>query len=167
MTKAAPRKGSPVPETDHVLRYIPPRHVESGVVNGEAFLTRPREEAPSVNWLEWFNPPIENQVAGVRRITRLRFAKTGQLARLNVGHTTRYVKENDPNGLHLSFVHDQLEANEQYPADPSHCLIHGIPVLDTPEGALVKDLIADCILPPLFPAVDIGNQAARSDKDSS
>jgi hypothetical protein len=65
----------------------------------------------------------------------------------------RYVRENDPNGLTISFVHDPLDANETYPADPSHCLVPGVPVQDTPEAALVKDLIADCILPPLFPAV--------------
>jgi hypothetical protein len=153
MRKVAPEKGSLVPEPDHVLRYIRPRHVESGVVNGEAFLTRPGEEAPSVNWLEWFDPPIENQVASVSNVARLAYAKTGHLARLNVGQTIQYVKDNDPNGLSLSFVHDRLEANEQYPADPSHCLVRGVPVQDTPEAALVKDLIADCILPPLFPAV--------------
>ena len=155
MTKPAPRKGSSVPKTDHVLRYIRPRHVEDGVVNGEAFLTRPGEDAPSVNWLEWFDSPLENQVAGVRSVTRLTYAKTGKLARLNLGQTTRYVRENHPNSLTISFVHDPLDANETYPLDASHCLIHGVPVQDTPEAALVKDLIADCILPPLFPAVPL------------
>jgi hypothetical protein len=153
MNKPVPQKGLSVPEADHVLRYIRPRHVENGVVNGEGFLARPGEDAPSVNWLEWFDPPIENQVAEVGSVTRLKYAKTGQLARLNVGHTTRYVRENDPNGLTLSFVHDPLDADDDYPADPSHSLIHGFPVQDTPEAALVKDLIADCIIPPLFPAV--------------
>jgi hypothetical protein len=153
MTKPAPQKGSSIPESDHVLRYIRPRHVEHGVVNGEGSLTRPGEDAPSVNWLEWFDPPIENQVAGVRSVTRLTYAKTGQLVRLNVGQTTRYVRDNDPNGLNLSFVHDPLDAHETHPADPSHSLIQGFPVQDTPEAALVKDLIADCVLNPLFPAV--------------
>ena len=87
-------------------------------MNGEAFLTRPGEEAPSVNWLEWFDPPIENQVASVRSVARLAYAKTGHLARLNVGQTIQYVKDNDPNGLSLFFVHDRLEANEQYSDDP-------------------------------------------------
>jgi hypothetical protein len=151
MTKLMPQKGSSLPGTDHVLRYIRPRHVENGVVNGEGFLTRPAEGAPSVNWLEWFDPSVENQVAAVRRVTRLKYAKTGQLARLNVGKTTRYVTENDPNGLVLSFVHDPLDASATHPPDPSHSLIYGVPVQDTPEATLVKDLIADCILPPAFP----------------
>jgi hypothetical protein len=63
MTKLAPPNGSLVPDGHHVLRYIRPRHVDNGVVNGEAFLTRPGEDAPSVNWVEWFDPPLENQVA--------------------------------------------------------------------------------------------------------
>ena len=99
MTKPVPPRGAPIPESDHILRYIRPRHVQNGVVNGEGFLARPGEEAPSVNWLEWFDPPMENQVAGVRSATRLTYAKTGQLARLNVGHTALYVRENDPKGL--------------------------------------------------------------------
>lgn len=153
MNKPAPQKGSPIPESDHVLRYIRPRHVENGVVNGEGFLTRPGEDAASVNWLEWFDPPIENQVAGVRSLARLNYAKTGQLARLNVGQTIRYVRENDPNNFVLSFMHDPLNAEGEHMDDPSHSLIHGVPVQDTPEAALVKDLIADCVLNPLFPAV--------------
>jgi len=151
--KPVPRDGASIPDSDHVLRYIRPRQVENGVVNGEAFLTRPGEDAPSVNWLEWFDPPIENQVEGVRTVTRLTYAKTGQLARLNIGQTKHYVRENDPNGLSLSFVHAPLRREEPYPADPSHALVRGVPVQDTPEAVLVKDLIANCILKPLYPAV--------------
>jgi hypothetical protein len=153
MTKPVPKNGSAIPDSDHVLRYLRPRHVESGVVNGEGFLTRPDEDAPSVNWLEWFDPPIEKQVEGVRRVTRLRYAKSGHLARLNVGRTKSYVRENDPNGLSLSFAHAPLDSDGAYPPDPSHSLIKGVPLQDTPEAALVKDLIANCVLQPLYPAV--------------
>lgn len=153
MMRPIPQRGSVISDSDHVLRYIRPRHVENGVVNGEGFLTRRDEGAPSVNWLEWFDPPIENQVAGVRRVTRLTYARNGRLARLNVGQTKRYVQENDPNGLLLSFVHDALDPEGDWPADPSHALIQGVPVQDTPEGALVKDLLAHCVINPLFPAV--------------
>jgi hypothetical protein len=122
-------------------------------VNGEGFLTRPDEDASSVNWLEWFDPPIENQVKNVRSVTRLKYAKTGHLARLNVGQTKNYVSANDPNGLVLSFVHAPLDSEGTYPADPSHSLIKGVPAQDTPEAALIKDLIANCVLEPLYPAV--------------
>lgn len=151
MIKPTPQIGTIIPDSDHVIRYIRPRHVENGVVNGEGFLTRPGEDAPSVNWLEWFDPPLENQVSGVRSVTRINYAKTGQLVRLNVGETKRYVRENDPNSLILFFEHDPLEENGKYPPDPSHSLVKGVPVQDTPEATLVKDLIADCVLTPLFP----------------
>jgi hypothetical protein len=153
MSKPVPQAGSYLPDRDHVLRYVSPRHVDGDVVDGEAFLARPRESAPSANWLEWFDPPIENQLAGVRSVARLTYAKTGRLARLNVGQTRQYVRENDPNGLMLSFVHDPLGVEGTHPADPSHTLIKGIPVQDTPEAALVKDLIAGCVLKPIYPAV--------------
>lgn len=152
MPRVIPEAGSAIAACDHVIRYIRPRHIHDGVVNGDGFLGRPGEAAPSVNWLEWFDPPIEQQVAGVRSVARITYAKTGQLVRLNVGSTIRYVWENDPGRLLLQFVHDPLDEDGHFPSDPSHALIVGVPVADSPEAALIKDLIADCILRPLYPA---------------
>jgi hypothetical protein len=153
MSKPVPQMGSRIPDSDHVLRYISPRHVDGGVVNGEGFLARPGESAPSMNWLEWFDPPTENQVAGVRGVSRLTYRTNGRLARLNTSQTTRHVRENDPNGLALAFLHDPLSAEGTFAPDPSHSLIKGMPAQDTPGAALVKDLIAECVLEPLYPAV--------------
>lgn len=153
MTDGLPQSGSLVPDDDHVLRYIAPRHVENGIVNGAGFLRRPGEDASSVSWLELFEPPTENQVQAVRGAARLRYAKTGHLVRLNVGQTRNYVRENAPDGQALSFVHDPLAAEGEFPADPSHALIVGVPAADSAEADLIKDLIADCILQPLYAAV--------------
>jgi hypothetical protein len=154
MTRPVPQSGSPVPDSDHVLRYLKPRYVDNGVVDGEGFLLRPQESAASVNWLEWFDPPIENQVDGVRSDARLQYAKTGHLVRLNVGHTKDYVRENSPGALVLAFDHAPLEPDQQFDRpDPSHALIKGVPEQDTPDAALIKDLIANCVLPPIYPAV--------------
>lgn len=152
MNRPIPQKGDHIPGADHVLRYIKPTQIDGDVVNGEGFLTRPGEDAASVNWIEYFDPPIENQVAGVRNAVRLNVARAGRLVRLNIGHAIEYVRKNDPMGLILSFVHDPLEANERFAADPSHALIQGIPMQNTPEAAIIKDLIAHCILSPHFPA---------------
>ena len=127
MTNALPQSGSPIPDDHHVVRYIAPRHVDNGIVNGAGFLRRPREDASSVNWLEYFDPPIENQLHEVRVATRLRYAKTGQLARLNIGVTRSYVQQNSPDGLELSFVYDPLRAEGDSLADPSHAQIQGVP----------------------------------------
>jgi hypothetical protein len=153
MTNELPQSGLPIPDEHHVLRYIAPRHVENGIVNGAGFLRRPGEDASSVNWLEYFDLPVEDQVQGVREVARLRYAKTGQLARLNIGATRNYVRENSPEGLELSFVHDPLMAEGDFPADPSHALIQGVPTADSVEAELIKDLIADCIVQPLYTAV--------------
>jgi hypothetical protein len=153
MTRPIPQKGSTLPDADHVLRYIRPRHVENGVVNGEGFLMKPDEDAPSVNWVEYFELPIDDQIDGVRGVARLTYAKTGQLARLNVGQTAQHVRENDPNHLVLLFEHDPLDSDHKHAADPSHSLMRGVPVQGTLEATLIGDLIAECVLPPLYPAV--------------
>lgn len=142
-----------MPEADHVLRYIAPRHIQDGIVNGEGFLARPRDNnASSVNWMEWFDAPTENQVASIRAVARLTYAKTGKLVALNVGHTTRYINENAQRAVVLSLVHAPLDAEAPWPADPSHGLMQGVPAEDTPEAALVTDLIAECILPMIYDA---------------
>jgi hypothetical protein len=62
-------------------------------------------------------------------------------------------------------VHDPLDADGHYPADPSHSLILGVPVQNSPEAALVKDLMADCVLNPLFPAVQLSIPANEATSD--
>jgi hypothetical protein len=153
MTDEMPQSGLPIPDDHHVLRYIAPRHVDGGIVNGAGFLRLPAEDGSSVNWLEYYDPPVSNQVQGVRDVARLRYAKTGQLARLNIGATRSYVRQNSPEGLELSFVHDLLIAEGDFPADPSHALILGIPMENSVDAELIKDLIAHCIVQPLYPAV--------------
>lgn len=151
MTELSLRKS--IPDDHHVVRYIPPRHIDNGIVNGEAFLRRPHEEASSVNWLEYFKPPVENQVKEIRAAARLRYAKTGVLARLNVGETKEHVKNNSPLGLVLDFVHDPLPESAPYEGSPSHALIHGIPATNSPEAAIIQDLISECIIDPVYQAI--------------
>lgn len=153
MTDELPQNGLPIPDDHHVLRYIALRHVDGGIVNGFGFLRRSTEDGSSVNWLEYFDHPIENQVQGVRDVARLRYAKTGLLARLHIGATRNYVRQNSLERLGLSFVHDLLIAEGGFPADPSHALIQGIPTENSEDAESIKDLIADCIVQPLYPAV--------------
>jgi len=140
----------PLADDHHVLRYVAPKHVDNGIINGSGFLRRPHELASSVNWMEWFALPIENQVLGIRSVRRLTYAKNGRLARINVGNTRRYVEERAQ--IELSFRHDPLPAELDHAADPSHALIHGIPALDSPHSELIQDLLAESIITH-FPAV--------------
>jgi hypothetical protein len=149
-----PESGAPLPDEHHILRYVRPRFVDNGIVDGGAFLARRDKDLDglSVNWLEWFPGSLEDQVAGVRRAARLAYGSNGRLARLNVGQSVSYVRENHPEGLTLSYVHDPLPAEDKYAADPSHTLIVGAPFQDGQDADLFTDLIAHCVLPPTFPA---------------
>lgn len=147
-----PTPGTPIPDDDHVLRYIRRKHVDNGVVNGSGFLTRPQEEMPSVNWIECFTPPLENQIAEISAPRRLKYEKRGLLVRLNVGHTRQYVAAHAMNPIQISFLHAPLQAEEGKVEDPSHALIHGMPTLETAEGEAIKDLFTHCILE-RFPVV--------------
>jgi hypothetical protein len=142
------QRGDPLPDDDHILRYIGKKHVHEGIVNGSGFLSRPQESAPSVNWLEYFPPPLENQVAQVAAVKRIKYEKKGKLVRINVGQTKAYVAANATDPIELFFAYDPLLVDivKGYQADPSHAEIRGVPVENTPEGELVKDLLADCII---------------------
>ena len=119
-----PQPQTPLPDTDHVLRYIGRRHVDNGVVNGSGFMRRPQEDTPpSVNWMECFPLPIENQVWEISARRRIRYEKRGLLVRINVGHTMRHVEENATIPITLAFLHDPLPAEEGEngkPADDSY-----------------------------------------------
>jgi hypothetical protein len=141
-----PAKGSAVPDSHHVLRYISRKHVDpdKNEFTGSGFLARLGEGCPSVNWIECFAPPIENQLAGIRAEKRLKYEKRGKLARLNVRGTREYVVAEG--ATILAFLHDQEDATEKYPEHTSHCVIQGVPELNTPEGELIGDLLLDCVL---------------------
>ena len=88
-------KGSPLPGDHHVLRYVGGGLVdrETNRVHGSAFLPRRGEDDPSVNWLEYFSPPLDNQIRSIARDKRLKWGKTARLIRLNIGETIRTVTE--------------------------------------------------------------------------
>jgi hypothetical protein len=161
LNKPSPERGTQIADADYVLYYVKPTQIDDGVVNGDAFLTRPSDQGGlSVNWLEWFDPPLENQIDGVRHLARITYAKSGQLARLNIG-VKQSVGDDRLSSLILSFEHDPLEPEGSFAADPSHALIKGVPVRGTPEAALIGDLISNCVVPPLFPAV-VSKTVSRS-----
>lgn len=147
MTSQLLAPGSPIPDNDHVLRYIGKKHVDNGVVNGSGFLSRPRDDfAPSVNWMECFEPPPENQAAEISARKRLNYEKRAVLVRLNVGQTCRYVTSNAKIKVSLTVVYAPLAAEDGKPDDPSHALMRGVPLLNTPDGEEVQDLFTHCII---------------------
>jgi hypothetical protein len=147
-----PAKGGRLPQADHVLRYIRRKHVDkdTNTLNGSGFLARPDEGTPSTNWLECFSAPLEHQVLEIKARKRIKYERRGKLVRLNVGATEQYIFENAAAAeiaAEVHFIHDPLEAEATFPADPSHALATGVPVIDTgPEAELIGDLFLDCVL---------------------
>ena len=123
--------------------------VEDEEVDGSAFLLRPDEPGLSVNWLEAFGDDDQShKLSEVRRLFRLRLSPNGRFAKLNVGQTKRYVaKEADAIGI-LSVP---LDATDEFEADPSHAEITDLPAFESEQAMLVGDLIAECVMYPLYP----------------
>jgi hypothetical protein len=144
-------KGNRLPPDNHVLRYIRKKHVDrdQNAINGAGFLCRLGEAALSSNWIECFPAPLANQLAEIRSRKRIKYEKRGKLVRLNVSGTEQHLRNSllalgAPN---IRFVHDQLEAEAGYPADPSHAIAEGVPQVGAgAEAELIGDLFLDCIL---------------------
>jgi hypothetical protein len=138
-----------LPEADHLLRYVRRKFVDGddNQIDGNAFLSRPSEEGgPSFNWMEFFERDAPTRIEEIRRLRRLKYEKRGRVGRLNVGQTRAYVRERMQRAI--DFIYDPLpdDAARNWPADPSHAYLSNIPVIDSPEGEAVGDLIAHCIL---------------------
>lgn len=144
-----------LPENDHIVRYVKPSNIdiESGRVNIAEFRlreNRPDEKGVSVNWLEYYkNLSKQKQLAEVRKVSRLKLRKNGRFVELNVGETKKFLSEELPD---LRIIHAPLDAEDEFPADPSHSEITGLPS-GTPEQAdLIAQMIVKCICN-LHPAI--------------
>lgn len=139
-------KRGDLPSTDQVVRYVKPSMIQDdGTADGSDFrlrASRPDEAGLSVNWLEAFEPGKTHQLSEVRRLFRLRLSPRGRFAEMNVGTVLREVStELDT----LRIVHDPLDAERGFEADPSHAQITGLPPGDSDDALLVGDLMADCV----------------------
>ena len=136
-----------LPDESHVVRYAAPRHIhDDGSVDGYIFRLRPQESGLSVNWLEYFSQLTKpQQLEQVRQLSRLNLRRNGRLAELSVDLARQEL-------LNLAFRHRPLEATAQYLADPSHSEIIGLPPGDSPQAALIGDMIA-ALVQNLHPAL--------------
>ena len=132
--------GDELRESDNVVHYVRPRLVlRDGGVSGEAFRLRADERGLSVNWLECFNGTKLEQIAEVRALLRIETRTNGRLAELNVLLTIKQASDS------LVFERRPLPADGSHPPDPSHCEITGMPPYESPQSALIGDLIAKCV----------------------
>jgi hypothetical protein len=147
-------KGDDLPTADHIVRYVKKTMIEEdGTVNGADFRLRPNrpdETGVSVNWLEAFDADKRQQLAEVRRLFRLTVRPAGRFAELNVGTVSETVAGELAT---LRIVHDPLDAESDFEADPSHAEITGLPPGDSPEADMIGDLIAQCVIA-MHPAIE-------------
>jgi hypothetical protein len=146
-------KGDPVPDADHILRYVGGQHIEDdGTILGGAFIAKPKDNnCPSYNWLEFLEGSLEEQVQQVRNAARLTYGARALLVRINVGTVRTHIAEG-ADGHAVSVIHDPRCEDEKYPdPDPSHALMTNVPDENDPNGELIGDLIRQCKLDE-FPA---------------
>ena len=148
--------GDEIPDQDHVLRYVKPSLLDGSAVDGGAFVLRETETGLSVNWLEILESAGHaDPVSEVRRLSRISLASTGKLVKLNVNHIKQHVSSGANEAgffLTLNVLEDPLPGTPNFDPDPSHAEIRGLPNYADDAAMLIGDLLAECILPPLFPA---------------
>ncbi len=140
--------GDNLRDEHHVIRYAKPTSIRTdGKVDGSEFRLRPHrpdDTGLSVNWLEYYRDyNKDEQLAEIRRRSRLKMRKRGRLAELNVGATKQHVNSVLRD---LRFIHKPLEAEGEYDADPSHSEIVGLPPGDSEQADLIGDMIAECMV---------------------
>jgi len=146
--------GDDLPDDDHIVRYVKATSIrEDGTVDGSEFRlrpSRPDDTGVSVQWLDYHRDlPKADQLAQIRSVSRLTLKKKARFAELNVGQVKRHVSE-ELEAMRIE--HWPLEANGEYPADPSHAEVTGLPPGDSDLAALVGDLIAQFVIG-LHPAI--------------
>jgi hypothetical protein len=82
--------GEPIPDTDHVVRYVSPSRYANKLLDWTALLPRPQDNGEaSYNWLEYFgNGTVQELLIRLKAsLTTLKISKNGTFAVLNVGRT--------------------------------------------------------------------------------
>ena len=150
--------GDELPNDSHVVRYVKPSLIDDEAVDGSAFVLRDNENGLSVNWLEAFGGSDHQiQLNEVQRVFRLKRSRNGRFAKINVGETKRLVSEGAKEAgliVDLCMTEAPLVRTTEFEADPSHANITGVPLSGGDEAMVVGDLIADCLIAPLYLAFE-------------
>ena len=148
-------KGREIREDQRVVRYVRPRLVHptghadpEAFVDAGAFVLRTRDDGTaeaglSVSWLGAFPGGTRSQLEKVTLHLRLKVTSNGRFAEFVVGDlTTLLAAEN----VDSSVVHDPLDAEDDYPEDPSHALVLGLPHPSTDRATEVGAHLARAAL---------------------
>jgi hypothetical protein len=109
--------GEPIPDPDHVLRYVKARFIQGEDIDGSGFRLRENETELSFNWMEYYrNRTADEQLQLIRKTFPLKSNKKDKFVKLNVGSAKRHVNGEHPENKTIDFIED---GDEQV---PSHCL---------------------------------------------
>lgn len=131
--------GDSVPDTDHISRYVPKRHLAGTRVTGVAFKlkTQTGETYLSVNWLELLSVGDRNdEIAEIRRLlaSKLTIHRKDKLAVGQVRRIRENVRTFSADRRLLNVLH------EPEAGDPSHTGVYGLHVDD---DLMYGELIAE------------------------
>lgn len=129
--------GEPIPETDHVTRYVSPSKYVNKILDWTALLPRPVDEGEaSYNWLEYLgNGTTQELVMRLKAsLTKLTIKKTGTFATLNVGEPISGMQTAQPD-IQLKFIH-----TPKPPENESHASMFGLDHLNDAAGRFLNDL---------------------------
>ena len=142
-------RGDSVPDSDHVVRYCPFKHIlEDGSISGPAFLLGRDHDHLSVNWLEFLAANSESEaIQALREVlaSKLTLRKSAQMAVLNVGEVREHVEQEDPGSRNLEILH---WPDDEYD-DPSHSGIFGYTLEDLGIALLIAQKVRAT-----YPALD-------------
>lgn len=141
-------KGDLIPGGDALLRHVGAGRVQGSAVDGSAFRLKPDEEGLSVSWMNALSGSKDDQLAAIRTLARRSFGKNDKFAELCTNDIVARIEEECPG---VRSVEEPLEAEGEFPADPSHAEVLGLPAAGSDMSAIVGDLISECITN-LYPA---------------
>ena len=128
--------GDPIPENDHVARYVSPSKYANKVLDWNALLPRPQDAGEaSYNWLEYFGSCAPKELITRLRtsLTTLRIKKTGTFAYFEVGSAIEGMLAAQPL-IHLMFIHTPRSGND------SHSSMFGVDDTNEAAGMFLNDL---------------------------
>ncbi len=129
--------GDPIPECDHVARYVSPAKYVNKVLDWSALLPRARDNGEaSYNWLQHLGSgTVQELIVRLKAsLTTLTIKKNGTFAALKVGHTISRMSSAFEPGIQLRFIHTPQ------PEIDSHASMFGLDHLNESAGALLNDL---------------------------
>jgi hypothetical protein len=136
-----------LPDDSRIVRYASPTKAE---IPGSAFVRAEKDkDGLSVNWLCFQGTP-EEQVAEVRRRSRLTLKANGRFFRVQIDQVRRHLQRN-ASDVGFVVICDPQNAEGERVEDTSHSLVTDLPAWDDAAAELIGDLIAQCIIEPHFP----------------